>query len=170
MLAFGEGMAHWVWHITTKRRSLTLKRAVTLGAYRPARSDVAALSRRYETSRKTNGFDYGSLAVRLSRPAVKSPRMTAIAVHGDTGSSSLKHGREWVPYWTLNAVIVCRISGKKQTTDSLRRGMLQSVRAAFPDGQLIQPPLTTAPLRRQTDNFRPGTQGIGPEVDFVFRV
>lgn len=69
-----------------------------------------------------------------------------------------------------NAVIVCRIGGKKQTVASLRRGMTDSVRAAFPDAQLIQPPLATAPLRRQTDNFRPGTRGIGAEVDFVFRI
>ena len=69
-----------------------------------------------------------------------------------------------------NAVIVCRIGGKKQTVTSLRRGMTETVRAAFPDAQLIQPPLATAPLRRQTDAFRPGTQGIGAEVDFVFHV
>ena len=69
-----------------------------------------------------------------------------------------------------NAVIVCRLSGKNQTTDALRRGMTESVRGAFPDAQLIRPPLSTTPLRRQTDNFRPGTQGVGPEVDFVFRI
>ena len=69
-----------------------------------------------------------------------------------------------------NAVILCRISGKKQTMDSLRRGLTESVRGAFPDAELIQPPLSTAPLRRQTDSFRPDTRGIGAEVDFVFRV
>ena len=69
-----------------------------------------------------------------------------------------------------NAVIVCRIGGKRQTVDSLTRGMMESVRAAFPGAQLIQPLLATAPLRRQTDNFCPGTRGIGAEVDFVFRI
>ena len=69
-----------------------------------------------------------------------------------------------------NAVIVCRISGKGQTVESLARGMRGTVQAAFPDARLIQPPLQSAPHRRQTDNFRPGTKGIGGDVDFVFRV
>lgn len=69
-----------------------------------------------------------------------------------------------------DAVIVCRISGKKQTTDSLTRGLTATVRAAFPGARLIRPPVASAPLRRQTDNFRPGTNGIGSEVDFVFQV
>ena len=69
-----------------------------------------------------------------------------------------------------DAVIVCRISGKKQTVGSLTTGMTETVRAAFPDARLIQAPFESAPLRRQTDNFRPGTRGIGSEVDFAFRV
>lgn len=69
-----------------------------------------------------------------------------------------------------DAVIVCRISGKKQTVESLARGMTGTVRAAFPDAHLIEPPFVSAPLRRQTDNFRPGTRGVGIEVDFAFRV
>ena len=73
------------------------------------------------------------------------------------------------PLLAPDAVIACRIGGKRQTLDSLARGMIESVRAALPEAQLIQAPLATAPLRRQTDNFRPGTRGIGAEVDFVFR-
>ena len=69
-----------------------------------------------------------------------------------------------------DAVIVCRISGKKQTVNSLTRGMTATVQAAFPDARLIRPPFASTPLRRQTDNFRPGTSGIGSEVDFVFQV
>ena len=48
--------------------------------------------------------------------------------------------------------------------------MTESVRGAFPDARLILPPRATVPLRRQTDNFRLGTRGIGAELDFVFRV
>ena len=69
-----------------------------------------------------------------------------------------------------DAVIVCRISGKKQTLESLARGMKGTVQAAFPDARLVHPPFVSAPLRRQTDNFRPGTLGVGSEVDFAFRV
>lgn len=69
-----------------------------------------------------------------------------------------------------DAVIVCRISGKKQTLESLARGMKGTVQAAFPDAGLVHPPFVSAPLRRQTDNFRPGTLGVGSEVDFAFRV
>ena len=69
-----------------------------------------------------------------------------------------------------NAVIACRIGGKHQTTDSLARGMSATLRGAFPNARMVRAPIATEPLHRQTDNFRPGTRGIGSEVDFVFRV
>ena len=65
--------------------------------------------------------------------------------------------------------IVCRIGGNKQSADSLARGLVATIRAAFPAAELVHGPITSAPLQRQTDNFRPGTAGCGVEADFVFR-
>lgn len=67
-------------------------------------------------------------------------------------------------------VIVCRIGGKKQAPESLARGMVATIRSAFPCAELVQGPLVSAPLLRQTDNFRPGTKGLAVEADFVFCV
>jgi hypothetical protein len=65
--------------------------------------------------------------------------------------------------------IVCRIGGKNQDTNKLARGMVATIRSAFPCAELVRGPLVSAPLQRQTDNFRPGTAGCGIEADFVFR-
>jgi hypothetical protein len=65
--------------------------------------------------------------------------------------------------------IVCRIGGKNQDADSLARGMVATIRSAFPTAQLVHGPVTSAPLQRQTENFLPGTVGCGIEADFVFR-
>ena len=51
-----------------------------------------------------------------------------------------------------DAAIVCRIGGKKQTVDSLTRGMTESVRAAFPDAPADSGTTghgTTSPTDRQ---------------------
>lgn len=69
-----------------------------------------------------------------------------------------------------DATVVCRISGRGQTVESLARGMMGTMRAAFPDAWMLHEPRRSVPRRRQTDNFRPGTKGIGGEVDFAFRV
>lgn len=66
------------------------------------------------------------------------------------------------------AVIVCRIGGKKQSVDTLAWGMLQTIRSAFPDSELVFGPVASTAPKRQTDNFRPGTTGCGLEADFVF--
>ena len=70
---------------------------------------------------------------------------------------------------TRSATIVCRIGGKNQNIDSLGWGLAKSLRAAFPKSKLVYGPLVSAPLRRQTDNFRPGTAGCRLEADFVFQ-
>lgn len=69
-----------------------------------------------------------------------------------------------------NAIVVCRIGGKKQTLETLANGVSDSIRAAFPEARLLHQPIPSTPARRQTDSFRPGTRGIGLEVDFAFRV
>ena len=69
-----------------------------------------------------------------------------------------------------DAVVVCRISGKGQSVESLARGMTTTMRAAFPDSHLMRQPVQSSLGRRQTDNFLPGTKGVGSEVDFFFRV
>ncbi len=69
----------------------------------------------------------------------------------------------------IGAVIVCRIGGKKQRPDTLARGLLATIRSAIPSAELVYGPATSAPVQRQTDNFRPGTAGCGLEADFVFR-
>jgi len=66
--------------------------------------------------------------------------------------------------------IVCRIGGKGQDADSLARGIVATLRSALADAQLVYGPATSAPVKRQTDNFRPGTVGCGLEADFVFRL
>jgi len=69
-----------------------------------------------------------------------------------------------------DAVVVCRISGKGQTVGSLARGMTGTMQVAFPDSHLIRQPVQSFLGRRQTDNFLPGTKGVGSEVDFFFRI
>ena len=97
--------------------------------------------------------------------------------HDDRHTSAERYWRFIAAAWkgiarllAPKAVIVCRISGKNQTTESLARGMTGTMQAAFSGARLIHSPFESVPRRRQTDNFRPGTKGIGGEVDFVFRV
>ena len=65
--------------------------------------------------------------------------------------------------------IVCRVGGKRQSLDALARGVVATVRSAFPSAELVCGPFASSPVQRQTDNFRPGTAGCGVETDFVFR-
>jgi len=65
--------------------------------------------------------------------------------------------------------IVCRVGGKRQSLDALARGMVATVRYAFPSAGLVFGPFSSSLVQRQTDNFRPGAAGCGVEADFVFR-
>ncbi len=69
-----------------------------------------------------------------------------------------------------DAVVVCRIGGKGQTLETLAGPLVATIRAAFPEAQLIKPPAESALPRRQTNNFRPGSRGVEVEADFTFRV
>ena len=73
------------------------------------------------------------------------------------------------PLMRRQAVIVCRIGGKRLGAEQVTRGLLESLRAAFPEISLMSEPVVTHPSKRQTDSFRPGTQGA-PEIDLVMRV
>ena len=69
-----------------------------------------------------------------------------------------------------DAVVVCRIGGKGQTLETIAGPLLATIRAAFPEVRLAKQPVESAPLYRQTNNFRPGTSGVGAEADFTFRI
>ncbi len=73
------------------------------------------------------------------------------------------------PLLRRRAVIVCRIGGKRLEPEQVTRGLLVSLRAAFPEASLIGDLAVTYPSKRQTDSFRPGTQ-ISPEIDLAVRV
>jgi hypothetical protein len=66
-------------------------------------------------------------------------------------------------------VVICRIGGGKQSENALAYGMVSTLRSAFPKAELVRGPVTSTPIQRQTNNFRPGTAGCGIEADFVFR-
>ncbi len=72
------------------------------------------------------------------------------------------------PLLRRRAVVVCRIGGKRLKVDRVTRGLLESLRAAFPEAYLIRDPVVTYPSKRQTDSFRPGTRS-SPEIDLVMR-
>lgn len=69
-----------------------------------------------------------------------------------------------------DAVIVCRIGGKGQTLETMAGPLTATIRGAFPEARLIKTPVKSEALYRQTNNFRPGSTGVGGEVDFTFRV
>ena len=69
-----------------------------------------------------------------------------------------------------DAVVVCRIGGKGQTLETMAGPLLATMRGAFPEAHLVNPPIESAPPYRQTNNFRPGSSGVGVEVDFTFRI
>jgi hypothetical protein len=69
-----------------------------------------------------------------------------------------------------DAVIVCRIGGKGQTLETMAGPLMATIRGAFPEARLIKTPVKSEALYRQTNNFRPGSNGVGGEVDFTFRI
>ena len=73
------------------------------------------------------------------------------------------------PLLRRQAVIVCRIGGKQLGAPQVTHGLLGSLRAAFPEVSLMSDPVVTTPSQRQTDSFRPGTQGA-PETDLVMQI
>ena len=66
--------------------------------------------------------------------------------------------------------LVCRLGGTGITPDQIARNLYKTVISAWPSASIVGTPVESRPKRRQTDNFRPGTAGSGPEVDFVFQI
>ena len=64
--------------------------------------------------------------------------------------------------------IVCRLGGTGVTPDVIAGNMYKTVISAWPTATLVGKPVESRPKKRQTDNFRPGSKGPGPEVDIAF--
>jgi hypothetical protein len=69
-----------------------------------------------------------------------------------------------------DAIIVCRMSGKGMSAQELHRGVLESVRSAFPKAGLAYAPERSELKGRQTHTFRPGSEGCKYEWDFTIRI
>ena len=71
---------------------------------------------------------------------------------------------------TTGSRVVCRLGGKGVTPEQIAGNLYKTVIAAWPTASMVGTPVESRPGRRQTDNFRPGSTGPGPEVDFVFQI
>lgn len=72
------------------------------------------------------------------------------------------------PLLCPNPKIVCRIGAKDVEVDQITGNLTQAVRWALPTARLEMPPLISAIINRQTEAFRPGSQGCVVEIDYVF--
>jgi len=161
---------------------------------RPARSGIAVRADVREASRQLEGWRGSVRAVITSPPYLDvtnfeedqwlrlwflggPPRPTYGRISRDDRHSDPEaYWRFLAEAWRgigglleKGAVIVCRIGGKKQGVDALAHGLLATLRSAIPTTELLYGPITSVPLQRQTDSFRPGSPGCGLEADFVFR-
>ena len=70
------------------------------------------------------------------------------------------------------SIIVVRMGGKGLDVEQIRRELYAGVGEAMCNSvvELAETPLTSEIHRRQTNVFRPGTQGKREEHDFVFRI
>jgi hypothetical protein len=68
-----------------------------------------------------------------------------------------------------DTVFVCRLAGRAMLSDELQRGLEKSIRATFPRFTTVDV-VPSKVRRRQTGAFRPGSTGVGQEVDFVYRL
>jgi len=68
------------------------------------------------------------------------------------------------------AVIVCRLGAKGVKKGDLTRNIMNSMRRAFPGARLTKEPLLSRIRGRQTECFRPGSEGCLYEVDYTFVV
>ena len=106
------------------------------------------------------------------------PRPTYGSVSRDDRHTSA--GRFWrflaeswqgiAPLLAPEPTIVCRIGGKRLNLSQLAQNLLATIRSVLPGAYLVGDPQISVPIHRQTDNFRPGTRGIGIEADFVLRI
>ena len=73
------------------------------------------------------------------------------------------------PLLTDSATIVCRIGGNSATVNSIASNLIGTVRGALPNWSIHGEPEVSLIKRRQTDSFRPGSEGCKFEVDLVMR-
>ena len=66
--------------------------------------------------------------------------------------------------------IVCRVGGTGVSPDTISSRLYETLISAWPSASLVGSPVESRPKRRQTDSFRPGSKGSGPELDFIFVV
>lgn len=74
------------------------------------------------------------------------------------------------PLVNIGSRLVCRLGGTGVTSEELAGNLYKTVVAAWPSANLLGKPVKSRPKRRQSDNFRPGSKGPGPEVDLVFEI
>ena len=73
------------------------------------------------------------------------------------------------PLLKNSATIVCRMGGKSLTVDTIASNVQATVRGALPSWSIYGEPKVSLIKRRQTDSFRPGSNGCKFEVDLVLR-
>lgn len=74
------------------------------------------------------------------------------------------------PLVAAGATVVCRLGAKGLSIEALTRGLFSSLEGAFPGVRRLGDPRVSWIARRQTDYFRPGSDGCRFEVDYVFAV
>lgn len=74
------------------------------------------------------------------------------------------------PLLANNAKIVCRIGTKKIGKDTLLNKLMGTFYEIWPNAKSISEPQCSKIERRQTDTFRPGSEGCGVEWDIVLSV
>lgn len=68
------------------------------------------------------------------------------------------------------SIVVCRLGGRGMTEPEITSGLTQSVSRALPNAALVRAPVRTELRNRQTNAFRPGSQGCRFEIDYTFSV
>lgn len=71
------------------------------------------------------------------------------------------------PLLRSDAIMACRIGAKSISPAELTDGFITSVQAVFPATRMLHEPVVSKIQNRQTDYFRPGSQGCVQEVDYV---
>lgn len=74
------------------------------------------------------------------------------------------------PLLKKDAVLVCRIGAKHISKLEITQGLKSSITSVFPKAVLNSRPTVSKLKNRQTDVFRPGSNGCLFEIDYVFRL
>ena len=71
------------------------------------------------------------------------------------------------PLLSKRAILVCRIGSRQLSLTRLGESLMTTIRSAFPYASLLYDPQISVPRKRQTDAFRPGSNGCRFEADFT---